>query len=239
MKHRKDPTISMGDSATVGTTHSLELRHSSNGTRVLLGGRKAIVSDKPWGGISRARAYLRYRSAKEDREDLLITTFVQEAENNEYEATPKVDTLFARFLNRCDPSNLPDLRLQRAEAAPIVCQEESGDEEGKEDNDQEENLELLLGSAILCGGRRYIVKSPRVTTALPPSKMFQQHGKSVDEDPPGAMRLPFMRHYFMHLKLDSSWSTAPQKKSTTIAQATKKDATPDVATTAAAKLEAE
>jgi hypothetical protein len=55
----------------------------------------------------------------------------------------RVDDRFCKTLNKCEPSQLEQLRQKRAEAAPIVCYESDDSEDvGEEHQDTEMSLAL-------------------------------------------------------------------------------------------------
>lgn len=82
-------------------------------------------------GFSRAASYLMHRAHSRSRG---MSSIVGDAPEEKLEGSEsgRVDDIFARTVNRCSDSALPELRLERAGLYPIVCYE--SDDEGSDGN---------------------------------------------------------------------------------------------------------
>jgi hypothetical protein len=133
------------------------------------------VLDKPGGVLSSAVFYLRGSWSRMGTEDRPI--FEPDLKGSRVRSD-----LFATSLNHCDSSGLADLRLTRAQTAPIICNE---NDEAEENAD----IALFLDAMIACGGHRHVLgPQPMKTRATAYSdtslKFYQETTKNqrADED---------------------------------------------------------
>jgi hypothetical protein len=148
-RSRKKRTISI-DSTMTSISESLD--YSTTSSTGELRQRRHIITSSPvvsshQGVYARATSYIRRRNVTSPSASSNHTMEVIEDDGSDCESALldlRVEDLFCKTLNECEPSQLEQLRRNRAEVAPIVCYESDDDDNEvvKEHQDAVKSLAL-------------------------------------------------------------------------------------------------
>jgi hypothetical protein len=197
-RSKKKRTISI-DSTVPSVTESLDSTTGTSSTGELRQLRQITSSpafSSQQGIYCRAANYIRRRNAPSASASSNRAMDVIEDDGSSCDSArppERVDDRFCKTLNKCEPSQIEQLRQNRAEVAPIVCYEsDNSDDVVKEDQDAEMSLALKSRLEALDVQQRLLGKGhPDVVFMQQQLRRLQRRGRFESKSGPRSPSTPF------------------------------------------------